>query len=133
MGMAAGSIFGGMGGPILIEKVGVWNTFLVFGLVFGTIITACGLILKNPPEGYTPPVITNSVNKIKESTNKMKNNIVSNDYSAKEMMSTLSFYLIWLVFLIGTGGCLMVISQASPFGQNIVELTPVITGSVIMV
>ncbi len=133
MGMGAGSIFGGMGGPILIEKFGVWNTFLIFGLVFGTIITACGLILKNPPEGYTPPLSAKLKNKIKASTNKIKNTATSYNYSAKEMLSTLPFYLIWLVFLIGTGGGLMVISQASPFGQNIVLLTPVIAGSVIMV
>jgi len=35
MGMGAGSIFGGMGGPYLIDKIGLWNTFAVFGIVFG--------------------------------------------------------------------------------------------------
>lgn len=131
MGMGAGSIFGGMGGPILIEKFGVWNTFLVFGIVFGTIITICGFILKNPPQGYrvqTP--VDKSEDQKAEGAKPEKVNI---DYSAKEMLKTPTFYLMWLVFLIGTGGGLMVISQASPFGQVIVGLTPVVAGSVIMV
>ncbi len=131
MGMGAGSIFGGMGGPLLIAKYGVWNTFLVFGIVFGAIITACGAILKNPPEGYTAPSNSNVINDapVKASNNKVS----AHDFSAKEMLGTGSFYLLWLVFLIGTGGGLMVISQASNFGVDIVALTPVIAGSVIMV
>ncbi len=128
MGMGAGSIFGGIGGPLLIEKYGLWNTFLVFGIVFGAIITVCGFVLKNPPEGYRPPAAAGSKEKRKEEAV-----IKSYDYSAKEMLGTVSFYLVWLVFLIGTGGGLMVISQASPFGQNVVGLTPVVAGSAITV
>ena len=131
MGMGAGSIFGGMGGPILIEKFGVWNTFMFFGIVFGAIITVCGFILKNPPEGYTVQTsVEESKSKKTEEATSEKANI---DYSAREMLKTPTFYLMWLVFLIGTGGGLMVISQASPFGQVIVGLSPVVAGSVIMV
>ncbi|MCD6311088.1 MAG: OFA family MFS transporter [Elusimicrobia bacterium] len=132
MGMGAGSIFGGMGGPILIAKYGVWNTFLVFGIVFGAIITACGAILKNPPEGYKPPAAATS-NATNDEPQAAKNEVSDHDFSAKEMLKTPAFYLLWLVFLIGTGGGLMVISQASNFGVDIVKLTPVIAGSVIMV
>ena len=133
MGMGAGSIFGGMGGPILIAKIGLWNTFLVFGIVFGTIITGCGLLLKNPPENYVLPVKIKKNKQVEEKIEIEKNIKSKYDFSATEMMSTLSFYLIWIVFCIGTGGGLMVISKASPFGQNIVQLTPVIAGSVIMI
>ncbi|MCK5686787.1 OFA family MFS transporter [bacterium] len=128
MGMGAGSIFGGMGGPILIAKYGVMNTFAVFGAVFGLIIVACGAILKNPPEGYVPPTSEN----LKKDTSK-KAPVCTYDYSAKEMLCTVQFYLIWLVFLIGTGGGLMVISQASNFGTDIVGLTAVLAGSVITI
>lgn len=133
MGMGAGSIFGGIGGPLLIAKIGLWNTFAVFGIVFGVIITVCGSMLKNPPEGYKPPSSLHSKEKSDKSTKKEKNVISLYNYSAKEMLGTVSFYLIWLVFIIGTGGGLMVISQVSPFGQNIIGLTPVVAGSVVMV
>jgi OFA family oxalate/formate antiporter-like MFS transporter len=128
LGMGAGSIFGGIGGPLLIEKFGIWNTFLIFGILFGAVITACGLVLKNPPPGYFPPASIGAVE-----TKKKETAIKPYDYSAKEMLGTASFYLMWLVFLIGTSGGLMVISQASPFGQNVLGLKPVMAGSVITV
>lgn len=131
MGMGAGSIFGGMGGPILIAKIGIWNTFAVFGAVFGAIIIVCGSVLKNPPEGYKPPAPPKK--KSGEAPKKDSNVVSTYDYSAKEMLKTVSFYLLWLVFIIGTGGGLMIISQVSPFGQNIVGLTPVVAGSAIMI
>ena len=133
MGMGSGSIFGGMGGPLLIERIGVWNTFAVFGIAFGAIITASGFVLKNPPEGYRVIVPGAIVKEGKKPAGKNRNIATVYDYPAREMLSTLPFYLIWLVFLIGTGGGLMIISQASPFGQNIVGLSPVAAGSVIMV
>ncbi len=126
LGMGAGSIFGGMGGPILIERYGVWNTFVIFGIVFGAIITGCGLVLKNPPEGYQPPVPVS-----KAGATPAKPAAVSVDWRATEMLRTAPFYLLWLVFLIGTGGGLMVISQAANFGEDIVGLTNVVAGSVI--
>lgn len=133
MGMGAGSIFGGMGGPILIDKIGVWNTFAVFGIVFGAIITVFGAILKNPPEGYMLSATAGSKDESDLPAKKENNKVSDHDFAAKEVLGTVSFYLLWLVFLIGTGGGLMVISQASNFGTDIVGLTPVIAGSVIMV
>ncbi len=133
MGMGAGSIFGGMGGPLLIERIGVWNTFAVFGLAFGAIITGSGFILKNPPAGYRVVIPGMIIKNGGAAPKKDRNNPCTYDYSAREMLSTLPFYLIWLVFIIGTGGGLMIISQASPFGQSIVGLSPVVAGSVIMI
>ncbi len=133
MGMGSGSIFGGMGGPLLIERIGIWNTFAVFGVAFGAIITASGYVLKNPPDGYRVVVPGAIVKNGKKPERKNRNTDSRHDYPAKEMLSTLPFYLIWLVFLIGTGGGLMIISQASPFGRSIVGLTPVAAGSVIMI
>ena len=125
MGMGAGSIFGGMGGPYLIDKIGLWNTFAVFGIVFGGIITIFGFILKNPPEGYMVSTPSKSTDKNAPAPKAENNLVSSHDYSAKEVLGTVSFYLLWLVFLIDTGGGLMVISQASNFGVDIVSLTPV--------
>lgn len=128
MGMGAGSIIGGMGGPLLIERFGLWNTFLIFGVVFGATITVCGSTLRNPPAGYKPPVPAAS-----STTASSPAPPATRDWTAQEMLRTPTFYLMWLVFLIGTGGGLMIISKASPFGQDIVGLTPIVAGSVITV
>lgn len=129
MGMGAGSVFGGMGGPLLIAKYGVWNTFMIFGIVFGLVISACGFVLKNPPAGYKPPGAPAEPDK----NSAAAKSACGADYSAKEMLSTPTFYLMWLVYIIGTGGGLMVISQTANFGIDVVKLTAVAAGSVIMV
>lgn len=127
MGMGAGSIIGGLGGPILIERIGVLQTFIVFGIGFGAVITACGLFLQNPPPGYTtpgwkpPPVEDESLR------------MARYQWQPKEMMKTLPFYIIWVSFLIGSGVGLMVISQVSPIGQEMAGLSPLVAGGAVTV
>ena len=121
LGFGAGAIFGGIGGPLLIAQVGVLTTFLIFGIGFGAVVTGCAALLRNPPAGYrpagwSPPAPAPGAK------------VVKYDYTAGEMVGTLPFYLLWIQFLIGAGVGLIVISQASPIGQEVAQLTPVVAG-----
>ena len=84
MGMGAGSIIGGIGGPVLIDRIGVLPTFIVFGIGFGAVITICGSFLKTPPPDFKPPVTV---------TANPSNAPSRREFSAREMMGSLSF--IW--------------------------------------
>jgi len=126
LGFGAGAIFGGIGGPILIGQVGVLNTFLIFGIGFGAIVTVCGSMLKNPPAGYrpagwSPPAPAPGAK------------VVKYDYTAGEMVGTLPFYMLWIEYLIAAGVGLIVISQASPIGQEVAQLTPVVAGGALTI
>ena len=121
MGFGAGAIIGGIGGPILIGSVGVSTTFVIFGIIFGGVITACGAMLRNPPPGYkpagwSPPAPAPGVK------------VAKVDFTVGEMVATLPFYLLWIMYFISAGVGLIVISQASPIGQEIAGLTPVVAG-----
>ncbi len=126
LGMGAGAIIGGLGAPLLILRVGVPSTFIILGIFFGAVITAAGTVLRVPPAGtvFGKPVTT-VAGKARP--------IDQYQYSAKEMMSTVSFYFIWVSFIIGSGVGLMVISQASPIGQEMAFLTPVVAGGAIVI
>ncbi len=126
MGMGAGSILGGMGGPHLINAIGVLPTLIVFGVVFGTVITIGGSFLRNPPADYRPPGFS------APSTDR-RAPPPRRDFEPSEMMKTSSFYLIWFAFLIGSSVGLMVISQASPIGQEMAGLSPEIAGGAVLV
>ncbi len=126
MGMGAGSIIGGIGGPILIARIGVLQTFLVFGILFGAVITLAGLMLRNPPDGYRPPGWT-------PPAAGQAGAQAARDFSPGEMMATGSFYLIWLSFVIGSGVGLMIISQVSPIGQEMASLTPIVAGGAVTI
>jgi len=125
MGMGAGAIIGGLGAPLLIERVGVSYTFVILGILFGAIITALGAVLGVPPEDAVFETPRARATKASETSNQYQ-------YSATEMLSTLSFYSIWTSFVIGSGVGLMVISQASPIGQEMACLTPIVAGSAIV-
>jgi OFA family oxalate/formate antiporter-like MFS transporter len=121
LGFGAGAIIGGIAGPILIAQVGVMTTFLIFGILFGSVITFCGALLKNPPPGYkpagwSPPAPAPGAK------------VVKYDYSPGEMVGTVQFYLLWLCYFIGSAVGLTLISQASPIGQEMAGLTPVAAG-----
>jgi len=121
LGFGAGAIIGGIGGPILIANVGVLTTFLIFGIIFGAVITFCAALLRNPPPGYkpagwSPPAPAPGAKAVKA------------DFSPGEMVGTLPFWLLWVMYLIAAGVGLIVISQASPIGQEIAGLTPVVAG-----
>ena len=121
MGFGAGAIIGGIGGPIMVAAMGVLQTFLVFGIVFGVLVAGCGMVLRNPPAGYkpagwSPPAPAPGAK------------VVKYDYSPGEMVATGAFWMLWIGYLISAGVGLIVISQASPIGQEVAKLTPVVAG-----
>ena len=126
LGFGAGAIIGGIGGPLLIANVGVMTTFIIFGIAFGVIITFCGALLRVPPPGYKPagwnPPAPAAGAKVAKA-----------DFSPGEMVATLPFWLLWLEYLIAAGVGLIVISQASPIGQEVAKLTPVVAGGALTI
>lgn len=118
LGFGAGSMIGAPLGTTLIGQMGVLQTFLVFGIVFGTLCAIGASFLRNPPAGYrpagwTPPAPAAG-----------KPAATKHDYAPSEMAQTIQFYLLWFIYLFGAGVGLMVISQAVPMGVELAQLTP---------
>jgi len=118
LGFGAGSMIGAPLGTNLIGQMGVLQTFLVFGIVFGTLCAIGASFLRNPPAGYrpagwNPPAPTAA-----------KPGATKHDYAPGEMTQTVQFYLLWFIYLFGAGVGLMVISQAVPMGVELAQLTP---------
>jgi predicted MFS family arabinose efflux permease len=116
-GMIAGLVVSGFGlAPIyiaplasfLVSLYGVQATMLIFGISFLILIYILALFLKNPPAGFIPQVVET---KVKKNTKLMQS--TTEDFSALAMLKTLRFYMMWLIFFIGAGAGLMVISNIS--------------------
>ncbi|HZY30915.1 MAG TPA: OFA family MFS transporter, partial [Candidatus Methylomirabilis sp.] len=126
MGFGAGAIIGGIGGPLLIAGVGVMTTFIIFGIAFGAIVTFSAALLRVPPPGYkpagwSPPAPAPGAK------------VVKAEYGPGEMVATLPFWLLWIEYVIAAGVGLIVISQASPIGQEVAKLTPVVAGGALTI
>lgn len=116
-GTAAGLITAGYGmgaaafNPLfnhLINTIGYADTFRWTGISHGLVIVLAGLVLVNPPAGYT---VATAAAKPKVRRHDL-------DFTYSEMLRTPQFYLLFLSMLsIGIGG-LMVTAQLKPVATN---------------
>ena len=120
-GMIAGIVVSGFGlasvyiAPLseyLLKNYGINKSMLVFGIAF--LILVCGLsfFLVNPPTGYVPaaPASAAGVNKPKIAA--------PSDAGPSRIIKTGKFYLLWLIFFIGAGAGLMVISNINGMAKK---------------
>jgi OFA family oxalate/formate antiporter-like MFS transporter len=113
-GFGAGALIVAPVARALIDGVGVFSTLAILGVVFLGVIVISSQILRNPPlewkpEGWTAPE---------------KNKATKQEFGPGEMLSSLSFYLVWFMYFFGCFAGLMIIAQTSPIGQELVGLTP---------
>lgn len=124
-GLASGLIAAGFGSgavlfaPLatyLIDAYGVLAAFRLLGAFYLVFLPAVSLLIKPAPAGYVPPGwIPSAV---------PKNAASAVDKNWKQMLSEPKFYLLWCVYASGTLSGLMIIAHASPYGQEIIRLTP---------
>ncbi len=117
-GLIAGLIVSGFGlAPVyiaplsgyLIKTYGVNQAMLVYGLAF--IVVVCGLafFLVNPPAGYVP-VETDAKAAAKKG--------YSPDVPWNEILKTAVFWKMWVIYFVGAGAGLMVISSVAGIAKH---------------
>lgn len=74
-----------------LPKLGIFNTFMVIGIIFLIAVVSGAQFLRNPPDGYVPAGWTRS-----STTNTVSTQNV--DYTSKEMLRTPMFWLLWLTY-----------------------------------
>jgi len=112
-GMGLGTIVFSPLGQSLIGSLGPLVAMRILGVVFFILVTIGAQWMVLPPEGYKPKGWEPS-----EKQKRMEN------FNQKEMLSTASFYKIWISFMVGTASGLMMIGIASPVGQELAGLSP---------
>ena len=115
-GLIAGLVVAGFGlAPIylapvsqyLLTNFGVQKSMLIFGVAFTVIVCGLAQFLKNPPGGFV-------------SAPKMANAAPSAavNFSPGEMLRQPVFWLLWVLYFIGSGAGLMVISSVSGMAKK---------------
>lgn len=111
-GLIAGIVVSGFGlasvyaAPLSKTLIDTWNirtAVTVLGVAFLAIVTILAQLLKTPPAGYVPagspaPKAVSAGDK-------------KTDFTPKEMMGTVQFYLLWFMYACGAGAGLMVIGK----------------------
>lgn len=120
-GLISGIAVAGFGAGALVFKplilsflasVGVSSTFLYLGIIYlvAVVLGAQLLVVPPPgycPEGWTPPSAAAGG---------------GNDFSTGQMVGTMHFYVLWVMYLFGATAGLMVIGLAKDIGTKLVHL-----------
>jgi nitrate/nitrite transporter NarK len=117
-GLIAGLIVAGFGlAPVyiaplseyLINAFGVNQAMFIYGIAFIGVVCGLSLLLVNPPAGYVP-VETNAA--------ALKKKAVMNDVNWKDVIKTMNFWKLWIVYFVGAGAGLMVISSVAGIAKK---------------
>jgi len=120
-GLIAGLVVSGFGlasvyiAPLSKYLVGVWglqNAMLFFGIAFLLVVCGLSMFLVNPPPGYVPQ----SAGPKGDNPSPAPKPAV--DEKPSEIVKKGSFYIIWLIFFIGSGAGLMVIGSVAGMAQR---------------
>ncbi|WP_044418386.1 L-lactate MFS transporter [Halarcobacter anaerophilus] len=128
-GMATGLAIMGFGfasaiwGPtikILIESVGISNTFFILGASYFVIMFLSALYLQRPQEGYMPEKFKK---KVKEGKKKIKKDL--QNLTLKEAVKTPRFYGLWIMLFINITCGIAIIGVASPLLQEVMGVSAI--------
>ena len=99
---------------VLIENIGIMQTFIVLGIVFGAVIMTGSLVCKRCPSNFVPTGM-----KVDADTNSI------NGSTWREMLESPIFYPMILLLLCGAVAGMMVISQAASVAQSDIGMSAV--------
>jgi len=118
-GLVAGIVVSGFGlasvyaAPLakwLIASFGVETMGFVLGIAFLIVVVGLAQFLIPPPKGYLPEGAFANLN---PGPNSKKE-----EFTPKEMLSTVQFYLLWFMYACGAGAGLMVIAKLAAIGKQ---------------
>jgi MFS transporter, OFA family, oxalate/formate antiporter len=122
-GYGAGAILWAPVTVALIDQFGLMWALRILGGLYFVVIAICSRMVRTAPLGYapagwTPPVIQTAHARV-----------VDKDW--KEVLKTPVFYVLFILFTIGTTSGLMVIGYASPIAQDVLGVSAEAAGAVV--
>jgi len=93
-----------------LPQAGVFDTFMVLGIIFLIAVVMGSQLLRNPPPGYSPEGWTPPAPAASRLASQA-------DFTPGNMLRTPSFWLLWATYLAGSTAGLMVIMKAAPIWE----------------
>jgi MFS transporter, OFA family, oxalate/formate antiporter len=118
-GLIAGLVVAGFGlasvyiAPLskyLLGSYGIQKSMLFFGIAFLIVVCILSMMLINPPAGYVPEGSLPSGSGPAKTT--------QTNFLPSEMLKTVVFYKVWLLYFIGSGAGLMVIGSVASMAKK---------------
>lgn len=119
-GMVAGIVVSGMGvasiyiAPLttfLLGKFGISGAFIILGGFILAVALPIAQLIKNPPEGYTPPIPAKA-----PKANAPKSSPFNAEW--RTMVKTRQFYYLWIMFAFASSAGLMIIGNIASIAKS---------------
>ncbi len=119
-GLIAGIVVSGFGlasvyaAPLskwLTVTYGIQKMVMILGIAFLIVVVGLAQLLISPPKGYVPEGA-------EKNGTLSPGDIEVNDFTPKEMLSTVQFYLVWFMYACGAGAGLMVIAKLAAIAKQ---------------
>lgn len=139
-GMASGLLTAGYGlgavlwAPVtvaLIDDFGLIWALRILGGLFFVVVLLCSRLLTTAPPAYAPAGWTPPVVQVARARARRGRTHVAVEKDWKDMLKTTRFWVLFILFTIGTTSGLMVIGHASPIAQDILGMSPEAAGAVV--
>jgi MFS family permease len=99
----------------LAGAYGIANTFIILGAAFLVLLLVLGGMLAFPPADWKAPAMpTAAAKKVWVAA--------SEDYTTGQMLRSRTFYLAWLIYMVGAGAGLMVIGLTAQIAKDMTGL-----------
>lgn len=100
----------------LLANWGLQQAMLFFGIAFLLVVSLLATFLVNPPEGFVPQDVDRRCSSDQNQETRARFREVN--MTSSEMMRTGNFWLLWLLYFIGAGAGLMVISSVAGMAKQ---------------
>jgi MFS family permease len=123
-GLIAGIVVAGFGmasvyiAPLatyLVGAYGLQSAMMIFGIAFAIVVSLLAQLLVNPPAGHLFAAAAAKNQKTLQAAPAAK---ADGNYQPSEMLKTVSFYMLWVVYFIGAGAGLMVIGSVAGMAKS---------------
>lgn len=106
----------------LLSSVGLAQTFIIYGIAFGSLVLIGSIWMKMPPVGWRPKNYQQHSSS-PESSNSEANYSERNDedFTITEMLHTPQFYLIFITFAVSAGAGLMSIGLMKAYPMEALQ------------
>lgn len=108
----------------MIESYGLSATFALLGVAYLIMVTGAAQFYRNPPEGWSPPGLSPA--------KKQMESRPARDFGVREALRTRQFWMLFFMLFLNVSAGIMIISQASPMGQEIINLDAVESAALVV-
>ena len=101
----------------LLSTYGMQTSMLFFGIAFLIVMSILSMFLVNPPAGYVPKEFVER--RAETPDNKVSRAMFpEKNFTTSHMIKTPEFWMLWLLYFISAGACLMVIGSVAGMAKS---------------